>query len=159
MRKSIFIVAIVLLFSCCMPEGHTYINFSVSNKSSQTLLLGFNEGESEILCLTQLDTNKACVIRELDFEKFDDKDAAFYTLWISPQSEFRVYSADTVLLKSWKPVFDAQSTEKEFFRESDWSLYEWGEWGCPIFDFSFTITDSDLPPADSSSSSGKAINQ
>ena len=67
MRKSIFILAIVLLFACCTPEGHTYINFSVSNKSSQTLLLGFNEGETEILCLTHLDTNKACVIRELDF--------------------------------------------------------------------------------------------
>lgn len=129
------------LFSGCDPWAE-YTDFLVWNKTSQTLLVSFYDGETEIFNLTKLDSNKAQRIQTFDPKEFKDTDAAFCTLWHNFESEFRVYSADTVLLRTWKPSFDSQSSQKEFYRKYDW--YE--EQSTETTTFYFQITDSDLPP-------------
>lgn len=149
MKKAIFIVAVAILFSCCLIPGYVYYFFGITNKSSQTLLFTFYDGENENPNLEKFEPGDCRDFMDFEFKKPDGKDASFYLLWSNPKSEVRIYNADTVLLRIWKPDFNRQSKQKEFFRESDWRREEFGEWNTNSVNYCFEIQDSDLPSVNS----------
>lgn len=158
MKKIVFLALIsALIFPSCREETH--LEYCIGNDSSQTILVSFFDGETTNPEFYPLTPEEGLGLGVFDLGVVKEPSEYFNSLWKNASSEFRVYSADTVLLKVWKPDYNPQSTQKEFYRESDWRTNESGEWSNIYIDYYFQITDSDLPPADSTSSSGKALNQ
>ncbi len=143
---SLVFVSLLILTSC---RGKTYLEYCIGNHSSHPVLVSFFDGETTKLEFHYLAADQGLGLGVVDLGKVRNPSEHFECLWKNNSSEFRIYSLDTTLLKIWKPNFNFQSKQKEFFRESDWRRDEFGEWNINTVDYYFEIQDSDLAPVGS----------
>lgn len=123
------------------------MTYYIYNRSSKTVLVSFFDGETQTLELHSLAPDACWGSEEMNLGLTRDSFKYFDRLWKNEASEFRLYTADTILIRTWRPHFNPRSEKKEFYRESDWEVDCDGiAMICTYVNYHFNIEDSDLVP-------------
>jgi len=141
---------ITVLCTAC-PRDYTYENiFFIKNNSSQILHLikksDYSQSYSAQKTFFVNETAKLFAFE--DHVSETDAAVAYFFIGVKRYADtLFVYAADSVtLLKTWVITYDTASTDKQFYRESDWSYkhYENVDGYDHSHQWTFTITDEDL---------------